>query len=91
MSATTTRNAADVLRHMSVIERLVADIVEIASQGWGNKQYPILFTQIREMNANPDQYIGLDRAELMERLISTTFPTEDTTLIARTIQRKYGI
>lgn len=91
MNMTITKNADDVLRHISVIERLAMNIIEIAAQGWQTKQFPLVMACIREMNASPEQFIGMDRAEIMEQLIMKSFPKEDTALIARSIKQKYGV
>lgn len=91
MTMTVTKNADDVLRHINVIERLAIDVTEVAVQVWKDKQLPAVMAAIRTMNADPEQYIGLNRTEIMERLITAAFPTENTALIVGAIKQKYGI
>lgn len=91
MTMTVTKNADDVLRHINVIERLAIDVTEVAVQVWKDEQLPAVMAAIRAMNADPEQYIGLNRTEIMERLVAAAFPTENTALIVGAIKQKYGI
>ncbi len=67
------------------------DIIEVASKEWGDKHFPLVLSVFRTMNAAPEVYVGLDRAEILQRLIENAFPLEDTDLIVRSIKQKYGI